>query len=93
MSDDIAVVVTTEWRGVFFGRVASDADLTSRVLRLRGARMAIYWPSRCRGIVGLAAIGPLDGSRVSPPADTIIHGITAIMVASAAATAAWDATP
>jgi len=87
------VVVTTDKsrRGVFFGVLVShDGD----VVVLKNAQMAVYWPVEVHGVVGLAATGPLKGSRISPPIPRIeLNGITSIMDASVEAVACWEAKP
>ena len=56
-----AVVVTTEYRGVFFGYAT---DVSGETIKLRAARNCIYWSAKARGFMGLAATGPDKQSRV-----------------------------
>src|SRR5690606_13616154 len=58
------VIVTTEYRGVFFG-YATDTD--GDQIHLRRARLCVYWSADVRGFMGLASTGPTDGCRVGPP--------------------------
>lgn len=62
----IAVVIATDpsHHGVYFGYV-DDATLKD-VMVLTSARMCVYWPQTVRGVLGLAATGPLKGSKVGP---------------------------
>ena len=69
------VLVTTSYRGVFFG-YASDTD--GERIKLRAARNVVYWPAEQRGFLGLAQTGPLKGARVGPPADIELRGITCV---------------
>ncbi len=85
-----AVLVTTEHRGVFFG-YATDTD--GSTIKLRAGRNCIYWPSSNKGFLGLAAEGPHKGSRVGPPANIELRGITAVAECTAKAVAAWEGAP
>lgn len=89
-----AVVITTEFRGVFFGYLPADTDLTQKTLTPIDARMCVYWPQQELGVVGLAANGPVHGSRVTPAAPSIIlHGVTAVMECTPTAVEAWESEP
>ena len=76
------VVVTTDKDkgGVFSGfLVARNSD----TIILRQARMVVYWPKENHSVVGLAAIGPQNGARISYACPEIeIFNVTAIMKAS-----------
>lgn len=89
------IVVTTEHRGVFFGYVSQDADLTAKTMRLEQCRMCVYWPSEQHGVLGLAAgSGPMSGSKITPaiPALTI-HDITAVAECTQEAAEGWEQEP
>jgi hypothetical protein len=87
------VVVTTEYRGVFFGRLAT-LDISERTCTLTDARNCVYWPTSDRGFIGLAVMGPLEGSRVGPAASCLqLAGITSIAVCTAEAAQLWEAGP
>ncbi len=89
-----AVVVTTEHRGVFFGYVPANADLTAKVIKLDQARMCVYWPQGNRGVVGLAATGPISGSKISPAApEMILQDVTSVMAVTEEAVKAWESAP
>lgn len=92
MSDKIGVVVTTEHRGVFFGYVEEMPDLDkSKTVVLDKARMCIYWPEWQHGVVGLAANGPADGSKISPAAPAIaLSDVLSVMVCSSTAIKMWE---
>ena len=85
------LVVTTAHRGVFFGYgEVSDAP----TIRLERARMCIYWAENEHGIVGLAGVGPVKGSKVGPAAPAVtLRDITAIFEMTVAAVAAWEKEP
>lgn len=85
-----AVLVTTEYRGVFAGEVPDDQDLAARAMPLANARMAIYWGTT-KGVMQLAETGPTTKSRISAPADIpMLHGITAIFAITPRAWAQWQ---
>lgn len=87
-------VVSTEHRGVFFGYGEEGDVAESGVMRLERVRMAVYWPAEVRGVLGLAATGPLDGSRIGPAAPAItLRGVTAVMEPTEEAVKRWEAEP
>ena len=91
MTDDIGrpVVVTTEYRGVFFGYAT---DTSGDVITLRNSRNCIYWPSSQGGFMGLASDGPKTGSRIGARLDKIeLRKITAVLEVSESAAKAWEA--
>lgn len=80
------VIVTTEYRGVFFGYAT---DTSGDVIQLKRARMAIRWGTT-RGIMELAEVGPNNSSRISARADLEVRKITSVMEVTDAATKAWE---
>lgn len=84
------VLVTTSYRGVFFGYAK---DTSGDVIKLRAARNVVYWPTQQKGFLGLAKDGPLSGSRVGPPADIELRSITCIAEVTPEAVARWEAAP
>jgi hypothetical protein len=87
---ELAVLVTTAHRGVFFGYATKTDGPT---IALRAARNCLYWPAENKGFIGLAAVGPLSGSRVGPAADLELRDITAIVKCTPAAVEAWESAP
>ncbi len=85
-----AVLVTTEYRGVFFG-YANDTRGTS--IKLRSARNCLYWPTGNKGFLGLASMGPIAGARVGPAADIELHKVTCVAECTPQAVTAWEAAP
>jgi hypothetical protein len=85
-----AVLVTTEYRGVFFGYAK---DTNGATIKLRAARCCLYWPIEQRGFIGLASDGPKDGSRVGPAADIELRNITCVAEVSDAAVKRWESAP
>jgi len=87
----IPIIVTTSYRGVFFGYAKPTTNTT---VRLEKARMCVYWSADVNGITGLAANGPSKSCRIGPSAPAItLHGVTAIMEVSHEAEALWNQQP
>ncbi len=82
------VIVTTEYRGVFFGY----ADATeSDEIQLYRARMAISFGTT-RGLFQLAETGPTKLSSISAQAPSIhLRKVTAVIELTDKAVAAWEA--
>jgi hypothetical protein len=83
------VVVTTDKdrRGVFGGTLLTEKG---DVVELLHAKMAVYWSTNVRGVLGLAKTGPLKGCRISPAIPRIkLTGVTAIMDCTEEAVKNW----
>ena len=88
------VVVTTDAsrRGVFAGKLERQ-DGEGNV-RLLDARMCVYWSTATRGVLGLAAIGPQEGSRIGPAVPSIeLNGVTAVIDMTDEAVKKWEEEP
>ena len=89
------VVVTTDntRRGVFFGELVKHNE-NFDIVELKDAQMAVYWSSQTKGVLGLASIGPQQGSKITPiiPAITL-NGVTSIMDTSKEAVEQWKKQP
>lgn len=85
-----AVLVTTSHRGVFFGYAT---NVEGEIIKLRAARNCLYWPRENKGFLGLAAMGPLDGARVGPPADIKLRDITCVAAVTPEAIDRWETAP
>ena len=93
------VVVTTGTgrRGVFAGTLeaqTSGENSPGFSVVLTDARNCIYWSEATHGVLGLAANGPADGSRVGPAVPRLeIDGVTAIIDCNDAARERWESEP
>lgn len=88
---EVAVLVTTEHRGVFFGYTT---DVQAEPMALRAARNIQYWTRVEKGFLGLANKGPSDGCRVGPPADIPrLEKITCVALCPPEAVQAWEKAP
>ncbi len=80
------VMVTTEWRGVFAGFLASDNET---VVELENVRCAIDWMTS-GGFLELADIGPNKRSKIGNPAPRAkLQGITGLWYCTQKAKDAW----
>lgn len=94
MDSEKAVLVTTEYRGVFFGYVPNDADFTVSTIKLERARLCIYWSTEIKGFMGLAVTGPNMNCKIGPAAKSInLQKITAILECTDDAIKAWESAP
>ncbi len=85
-----AVLVTTEFRGVFFGYVKSKTKLPEEIT-LTGARNCIYWSSDCGGFLGLASNGPTKDCRIGKRVDEItLYKVTSVTPVDSEAVKAWE---
>jgi hypothetical protein len=92
-SERLFVVVTTDKRGVFagYGPAAAESDGS---IRLEEAQMCVYWTSEVKGVLGLAATGPVKGCRIGPTVPAIVlNGVTAVMETTAQSEKQWKAQP
>lgn len=71
------VLVTTEFRGVFFGFIKNDKKCPAEIT-LTNVRNCIYWSSDCNGFLGLAATGPTSGCRIGAHIPSVCGGIASI---------------
>lgn len=86
---EVAVLVTTKHRGVFFGFTDSET-LAQPSLRLKRCRCAIRWNTAPKGFLALASEGPNNGSRIGAEAlEVLLHDVTSVALCSDAATNAW----
>lgn len=89
---EIAVLVTTEHRGVFFG-YADPSKLEGATVALKRARNCVYWAASVKGFLGLAATGPDAQCRIGPAADITLRGIASVSTVTPEAVSAWEAAP
>lgn len=95
MKGKIPVLITTDStkRGVFMGFIdPNDADKETMVAE--EVRMAVYWHTDVRGVVGLASGGPTASCRISAAAKrATLKGVTAVMELTDEALKAWRKEP
>lgn len=84
-----AVLITTEFRGVFFGYVKNDKKLPEEIT-LTNAKNCIYWSSNCNGFLGLAANGPQSGCKIGAEIKELtLYKITSVTSVEPKAEEAW----
>ena len=84
------VVVTTEFKGVFYGKLEF-YNRKDNCAVLSNARMCVYWSANTKGILGLASIGPQNGSKITPIIPSIeLTKVTAVMDCTIQAIDQWD---
>jgi len=81
------VLVTTEYKGVFFGYAANTGG---DVIKLKRARNCIYWPTQNKGFMGLASDGPHREAKIGPPADIELRKITSVVEVTPSAEKVWN---
>lgn len=82
------VLITTEYRGIFFGYAD---DTSGDTVVLTNARNCIYWPASQGGFAGLASDGPAKGSRIGAKIYRIeLRKVTAVLEVEAAAIEKWE---
>ena len=88
----IPVLVTTEFRGVFYGLTE---DPGADPIKLTGARNCIYWSSDVGGFLGLTERGPNASCRIGAPNGgvTRLSKVTCVSDLSPAAASAWENAP
>ena len=86
-----AVLVTTQYRGVFFGFLESKKDNNAPAsVTLKNSRNVIYWSSDCHGFMGLAAFGPTKSCKIGAKVDEIeLYAITSVTPVSEKALEVW----
>jgi hypothetical protein len=87
-----AVMVTTEFRGVFFGYMTDlpkDASVT-----LKRAQNCVYWSADVKGFMGLASTGPTKSCKVGPAVPSItLSKVTAVVEVTEEAEKRWAEQP
>lgn len=81
-----AVLVTTAHRGVFFGYATETGGST---IKLRAARLCVYWSTDLRGFMGLASHGPNSNCKIGPAADIELRDITSVSEVTPEAADRW----
>lgn len=85
------VLITTEYRGVFFGYAE---DTSGDTVLLRDARNCIYWSADVKGFLGLAVTGPSKNCRIGPKVPLFeARKVTSVTEVTEEAVKQWEAAP
>jgi len=85
-----AVLVTTEFRGVFCGEIKNDKKLPNEIT-LENARNCIYWSSDVGGFLGLAAVGPNSSCKIGKKVTELkLYKITSVTPVTQEAKKQWE---
>jgi len=91
MKNKQPVLVTTEFRGVFFGYIADATKLPAEIT-LTNARNVLYWSADCGGFLGLASKGVTSGCKIGAKvAELTLYKITSVTPVSESAARTWEA--
>lgn len=89
MNKGEAVLVTTEFRGVFFGYVECSEKLPNEIT-LTKARNCIYWSSSVKGFLGLSVTGPDSQCKIGAQVDELtLYRITSVTPVAPKAEEKW----
>lgn len=84
------VLVTTEFRGVFFGYIKNGTKLPAEIT-LTGARNCISWTAAIGGFLGLASAGPDKDCRLGKPVSELtLYKITSVTPVESIAIEKWE---
>jgi len=84
-----AVLVTTEFRGVFYG-IIKDKENSPNEITLTDACNCISWSRRCGGFLGLAAEGPTRDCKIGKKVPEItLYKVTSITPVTDKANEVW----
>lgn len=87
----IPVIITTEYRGVFFGKILKE-DFEKTTIKVQDCRNVRYWSSETNGFQGLSSIGPNKDCIISAKAggEVVLHKVTSVTTCSPEAIVKWD---
>ena len=95
MSKKIACLITTDntKRGVFMGYINPE-DSGKEDIIAEDVRMAVYWSSDMKGVLGLASMGPSSTCKISPAVKkATIKGVTCVVELNPKAEKQWKKEP
>lgn len=85
------VIICTKHRGVVFGYTKNPKK---DPVKLKKARMCLYWPKEIGGVFGLGESGPNSDTRISAVLKKIeLRDVTAVFSVSKDAEKAWNSAP
>jgi len=89
---ETAVLVTTEFRGVFFGYM--EPQEINGSITIKRARNCVYWSADIKGFMGLAATGPNKNCKIGPAVPSLtLQKVTAVIEVTPEAAQQWEKSP
>jgi hypothetical protein len=90
MKKNDAVLVTTEFRGIFYGRIKKFDKLPAEIT-LTKVKNCIYWSADCNGFLGLASKGYTNNCRIGEQVpEIILYKITSVTPCTKQAQKVWE---
>ena len=87
-----AVLVTTEFRGVFFGYMIEPPVNGS--ITIKRAQNCVYWSADVKGFMGLASMGPTKSCKIGPAVPSLtLSKVTAVVEVTPEAAEKWMKAP
>jgi len=74
MAKKIILCCGQNGRAVIYGTVTK-APVAGEPVMLTDARMVLYWSAACGGLLGLAARGPQDDTRITHAVPTVVETV------------------
>ena len=88
--DKKAVLVTTKFRGVFFGYIKDDSKLPEEIT-LTDVRNCRYWSADIKGFLGLASLGPSSDCKIGKKVSQVtLWKITSVSHVEKEAIKKWE---
>lgn len=85
------VIVTTEFRGVFYGEL-KDTKKCPAEITLTNVRNCLYWSAEVGGFLGLASVGPIKGCKIGKKVKQLtLYKVTSITPVEKEAAKVWEA--
>lgn len=84
------ILITTEFRGVFFGTAKDKRNLPEKIT-LYNARNCIHWSQDMEGFLGLAVKGPSETCKIGVKTPSLtLYKITSYAEVTAEAAKKWE---
>lgn len=93
------VLVTTSYKGVFFGYLEMGSDSMADVMRtgvccLKSSRICLFWSKAVGGVFGLSSAGPNPDCRIGAKVPELwLNGVTSVAICSDSSVLAWESIP
>lgn len=85
------VIISTSQKFTVFGYTTDEAD--APIVTLLDSRLVVFWSQETKGMWGLAAAGPAEGSRVSAPCTATFRDVLFMLEVTSEAAKAFEKAP